>query len=257
MFDQTWEGLFVNDKKFVNYELEKGLSINLYKDSLLAKLIYRGDFELEELDYMNQVLKDGDTFVDVGANIGLFSLFASRRVGALGKVILFEPSPKTYRRTVENIEINKCSNVVLNQLGISDKPDQLSLNISGDGYDAWETFAPDTSKRFQHQVTVPVTTLDIILDKEDKSKIKLIKIDVEGWEKFVLLGGTQFFTQFKPIVMLEFTEDNTKMAGYAVTELYDIMVAWGYEWYAFEKGKLVSSARKESYPYENLIAIKK
>lgn len=255
-FDKQWSDLFVGGKQFIKHTLDNGCFINLYFDSLLAKLIYRGDFEQEELAYINKTLVAGDSFVDVGANIGLFSLYASQKVGATGKVITFEPSPKTFNRLKENIELNGCTNTHLHQLGISDKPGELSLNISGDGMDAWETFAPDLNNRFQDQVKVPVVTLDDMLANENKEKIRIVKIDVEGWEKFVLKGAEQFFTTYSPIIMLEFTEENTQMAGYAVTELYDIVSMWGYTWYAIENGNLKPSPRKENYPYENLIAIK-
>lgn len=255
-FDQKWTSLFESGNQSLKFELEDNLFINLYQDSLLAKLIYGGAFELEEISYLKNVLKAGDTFVDIGTNIGLFTLYASKRVGENGKVISFEPSPKTFSRFNENVELNNLHNVSLNQIGLSDKEGELTLNISGNGMDAWETFAPDLNNKFQNKTSVPVSALDLRLQSEDKSKISLVKIDVEGWEKFVLLGGEKFFKEYSPIVMMEFTEVNTSAAGYEVTQLYDIMNDWGYKWYAIKNGNLVPSPRKSSYPYENLIAIK-
>ena len=255
-FDKKWNSLYENGNLSLKYELEDNLYINLYQDSFLAKLIYRGAFELEEINYLKSVLKEGDTFVDIGSNIGLFTLYASKRVGENGKVLSFEPSPKTFSRFVENIELNQLNNVSQNQIGLSDKEGELTLNLSCNGMDAWETFAPDFSNKFQNQTLVPVSTLDLRLMSEDKSKIHLVKIDVEGWEKFVLLGGKQFFKEYSPIVMMEFTEENTNAAGYKVTELYDMMKDWGYNWYTIKNGVLVPSMRKLSYPYENLIAKK-
>jgi FkbM family methyltransferase len=255
-FDKKWNSLYENGNLSLKYELEDNLYINLYQDSFLAKLIYRGVFELEEINYLKSVLKEGDTFVDIGSNIGLFTLYASKRVGENGKVLSFEPSPKTFSRFVENIELNQLNNVSQNQIGLSDKEGELTLNLSCNGMDAWETFAPDFSNKFQNQTLVPVSTLDLRLMSEDKSKIHLVKIDVEGWEKFVLLGGKQFFKEYSPIVMMEFTEENTNAAGYKVTELYDMMKDWGYNWYTIKNGVLVPSMRKLSYPYENLIAKK-
>ena len=98
--------------------------------------------------------------------------------------------------------------------------------------------------------------MDIELEEVDKSNIKLVKIDVEGWEKFVLNGGRDFFVKFSPIVMVEFTEENTFNVGYGVHEIYDIMQNYGYTWYRIRNSKLVIEIKKMHYPYDNLIAIK-
>jgi hypothetical protein len=83
-----------------------------------------------------------------------------------------------------------------------------------------------------------------------------VKIDVEGWEKFVLYGGKDFLVNYNPIVMVEFTEENTFNAGYPVYDIYDIMQDFGYVWYGINNGELVKKEKKLHYPYDNLIAIK-
>jgi FkbM family methyltransferase len=252
--NKQWNNLF-NGKDFFEYNLYDYAKINLYKDSVLSRLIWN-NFEKDETDYMCKVLKKGDVFVDIGSNIGLFSLIASKIVGNEGKVICFEPSPLTYTRLKENVTINNYNNLDVRNLGLSDSIGELAFYVSNNGYDAWNSFSPSADNKLELSIKVPVSTLDFELSDIDKSKIKLVKIDVEGWEKFVLLGAKKFLINFNPIVMVEFTEQNTFNSGYPVHEIYDIMNSYGYTWYRLQKGELVLEEKKLYYPYDNLVAIK-
>jgi FkbM family methyltransferase len=249
-----WNNLF-NENKFFEFNLDNNIKINLYKDSVLSRLIYDG-FEREETDYLIKTLKKGDIFVDIGTNIGLFSLLASKIVGDEGKVLCFEPAPLTFSRLQENISLNDFRNIDARNIGLSIEKAELTFYVSNNGYDAWNSFAQSQDNKLESSIQVPVSTLDFELKDIDKSKIKLVKIDVEGWEKFVLYGGKDFLVNYKPIVMVEFTEENTFNAGYPVYEIYDIMQGFGYEWYRISNGKLVKEVKKIHYPYDNLIAIK-
>lgn len=252
--NKSWNRLF-NEKDFFEFNLNNDVKINLYKDSILSRLIYDG-FEKEETDYVASILKEGDVFIDIGANIGLFSLIASKIVGDLGLVISFEPSPNTFIRLVENVKLNTINNIDVRNIGLSDKKEELVFFVSKNGYDAWNSFAPRHDNILEESISVPVSTLDLELNDIDKSKIKLVKIDVEGWEKFVLFGGKDFLINYSPVVMIEFTEENAFNAGYPVYDIYDIMKDFGYMWYRIIKGELVLENKKMRYPYDNLIAIK-
>lgn len=252
--NESWDNLF-NEKRFFEFNLENDVKINLYKDSVLSRLIYEG-FEREETDYLTKILKKGDFFVDIGTNIGLFSLIASKIVGDEGKVLCFEPAPLTFSRLRENISLNDLKNVDIRNIGLSDAKGELTFYVSNNGHDAWNSFAPSQDNKLESSIQVPVSTLDIELKGIDRNKIKLVKIDVEGWEKFVLYGGKDFLINYSPFVMVEFTEENTFNAGYSVHEIYDIMQDFGYVWYRLSNGELVKEVKKLYYPYDNLIAIK-
>jgi FkbM family methyltransferase len=250
-----YQSLYKNNL-FFEHNLGKDLKMNLYKDSVLSKIIYDG-FEQEELNFVKNILKNGDVFIDIGANVGLFSLIASQCVGKEGQVIAFEPAPTTFNRLLENQELNNIKNIDARNIGLSDELGELLFYVSDTGFDAWNSFAPSTNNKLQKQIAVRVTNLDYELQNLDKAKIKLVKIDVEGWEKYVLKGGEKFFKNFSPIVMVEFTDENTFNAGYSVHEIYDVMVGYGYEWYTVKDGKLLKESKKMYYPYNNLIGIKK
>jgi FkbM family methyltransferase len=253
--DRQWQHLFDGNNSY-DHKMHDQIKIRLFKDNALSRLIYNG-FESDELEFTRKYLRNGDFFLDIGCNIGLFSLTAAPLVGEKGKIICFEPSPLTFTRLLENISLNGFKNIFPINIGLSDKDTVLKFNISNNGYDAWNTFAPSVElEKLQESINVEVSTLDKQLGNVEKEKISLIKIDVEGWEKFVLKGGERLFKDFDPVVMIEFTESNTFAAGYFVQELYDILFDWGYKWYRLEGNGVKPETKRIHYPYDNLIAIK-
>lgn len=251
---RKWEKRF-KEKESFQFSLSSNVKIQLYKDSVLSRHIFNG-FEQQEINYLTSVLKKGDIFIDIGSNIGLFSLLASEIVGDTGMILSYEPSPSTFLRLKENIEINHFKNIEARNLGVSNQSGELMLHISQNGHDAWNSFAPSEDNKLEKVVMVPVTTLDKELENINKSQIKAVKIDVEGWEKYVLLGGKRFFKEYQPIVMVEFTEQNTFNAGYSIHEIYDLLELWGYQWFCFIDGELIPERKRIHYPYNNLVAIK-
>ena len=85
--EQQWLNNFKGEKSFVD-DIDEKTKIILYKDSVLSKSIFEG-FEVDEIIFMKRFLNRGDTFLDIGANIGLFSLIASGITGPSGKVISY------------------------------------------------------------------------------------------------------------------------------------------------------------------------
>jgi FkbM family methyltransferase len=251
---KQWESQFLNQEYF-HFDINNRVKIRLFRDSKLSELIYFG-FEKKEQLFIATVLKEGDYFIDIGANIGLFTLIAADVVGPNGRVIAFEPTPKTYNRLLTNIELNAFDNIDVYNIGLSSSAQKLQFNISNNGYDAWNSFAASNFSVLNEQIMVDVSTLDFELTKYDKSKIRLVKIDVEGWEKFVLNGGVDFLKKYSPQLLIEFTEQNTFAAGYMVQEVYDFMVDLGYKWYGLKETELVPTEKQLHYPYENLVAKK-
>ncbi len=251
---KKWKALFQSSDSII-FPLSDTLKIKLFQQSAISELIYKG-FEETEIQFLKETLQEGDYFLDIGANIGLFSLFAAERVGKSGKVIAFEPAPDTFQKLTENVKINNFTNVELHNLGVSDQVAKIPFFVSQNGYDAWNSFGNLTNKSETIATEVEVKPLDRFLSTIDAAKIKLVKIDVEGWEKFVLKGGEHFFKTQQPVVMMEFTESTCFEVGYMVQELYDIMETYGYRWYELKNQQLIPHKKQIHYPYNNLIAKK-
>jgi|SRR5579862_8365568 len=257
--DKKWKDLFKNEERVI-IEIYPGIKFFLYKDNILSKLIYNG-FEEDEISFIHSYLETGDYFFDIGANVGLFSLIAASKIGKEGKIFSFEPTPSTYNKLLENIGLNKFENITPINIGLSDKEEYLKLKISDLGYDAWNTFAPSNDIKVLEEVIVPVKSLDDVIKEYsiDFGKVSLIKIDVEGWEKFVLNGATSLIaSENAPVFLMEFTESNTFNAGYLCQDLYDLMEGYGFKWYSYNKKEncLNWDKKRLHYPYNNLIAVK-
>jgi FkbM family methyltransferase len=248
------------DREVIVHDLANDLKINLYKDSVLSKLIYYG-FETDEIDFVNGFLDSGDYFLDIGANIGLFTLYASKGVGVEGAVLSFEPSQKTFNRLKENCSLNGLTNVRSYRLGLSDRDENLELNISENGYEAWNTFVESDDQKFSRKELVSVKSLDHFLNEIelDIKKISLIKIDVEGFEMRVLKGAQQLLSgPDSPVFLIEFADANANSAGSCCHEIYKFLGGFGYLWYTYDlKHKLlVYDPMRINYSYVNLIAIR-
>ena len=127
-------------KGYLKKKIQRGIRMRLFFESKMCKLIYFDDFEKAEQRFINKFLRPGDIFVDVGANIGLFTLIAAKLVGKRGHVYAFEPSSRIHQRLIDNIKLNNLTNVSCYQLALSDRDGEAILYVPLDGYDAWSSF---------------------------------------------------------------------------------------------------------------------
>ncbi len=247
-------------REYVEARIEHGLRMRLHFDSELAHLIYCDDFETRERHFMNAFLRPGDVFVDVGANIGLFSLIAARRVGRSGAVYAIEPAQKTFRRLQDNVKLNDFLNVQCFQLALSDESGEFPFYTSEDGFDAWNSIAhPIAGKSFSKEYIQCVRWDHFARLHNLVGKVAMMKIDVEGWETRVLGGGYEALSrEDAPILQIEFTEEAAASAGSSCKDLYHMLEGFGYSMFCYDlrTRKLVHDPLREKYPYVNLIAAK-
>lgn len=151
--------------------------------------------------FIQKHLKPGQTFLDIGAQVGYFSVLASELVGDKGKIIAFEPAKDNHDLLVENLSRNGCTNVKVSLLALSDKSGEATLNRSTDaGGHSLEK--PETPNGKTEQVQVE--RLDDVLDIQKKMKDEMvwIKIDVEGAERQVLEGMSDILKRDKPLTLI-------------------------------------------------------
>jgi len=173
-----------------------------------------GSFEHEKQRQIANELRPGDVFYDVGANVGLYSLLAARRV-ATGTVYAFEPLPRNIEYLRKHLELNRVSNAELLELAICDvvgiasfqEAENSSMGHLGDG---------GTTR-------VRTATLDSFLLHETILPPRLIKIDIEGTELLALRGACEVFRRFRPVLFLATHSRELH------TECVQLLVSWGYE----------------------------
>ena len=241
------------------YNLNSNVKINLYKDSHLCHMIINDCFEKDELTFATRFLKSGDFFLDIGSNIGLFSLIASPIIGNKGSIMAIEPGLQTYNRLVENVKLNKFTNIHTLNLALSNIEEEREFFVDKTGYDAWNSLGKPSAGNFHEKEVIQTKTLDRLVVEYSHTQIDLIKIDVEGWELPVLQGAKQVLSQKNaPVLMVEFTEENAKNAGFTCRKIFEIGIEYGYRWYEYSitENQLNVVNIKDEYLYENLFAIK-
>ena len=151
---------------------------------------------------VTSILEPGDTFVDIGANIGWFSIIGSLIVGESGKVISFEPDRLNYQILQNNILRNNISNTIAYNSGVSSEDGLATFYRSKDNFGDHRFSNEEFEKR--EQVLASLVNPSNILLKN--SRIRLIKSDTQGFECQVLMGLINYIhsVSHKPILLLEF-----------------------------------------------------
>ena len=174
---------------------------------------------------VQMVLRDGDTFIDVGANEGMISLLAAHIVGPTGKVIAFEPNPVPRAALEAAIERTGICNVQLRALGLGAQTAELVLSVprinSGEG----SFGTPDYEDAELDRLTCPVRRGDDELRGEFP---RLIKVDVEGFEAQVFAGLEATLSGARPVLVTEVVSQHLANAGSTAEALTAILEAHGY-----------------------------
>lgn len=212
------------------------------KDIVSAGIISSKNYEKEIESKINEIVKPGMNVIDIGANMGYFTLILSHLVGSKGKVFAFEPNPTMNEILKKNCEINNLKNVKIFQEALAESKGNLKLFFPGEGYEAWGSFRPPLNKyKTTKEVLVKTTTLDTILEKYGVKKVDFVKMDVEGAEYSIFKGSKKTISsKGKPIIIFECAESNTKLFGHNVLNVLQYLSKFNYEitqishgnWYA-------------------------
>jgi len=157
-------------------------------------------WEPEVTRAIDRTVVPGMTVADIGAQSGFYTLLLSKRVGAQGKVIAFEPLPANYRLLEENLRLNKIENAIVRREAVADRTGALNFQFPLDepSLIAGPVLAEDSTGAFD----VPCVSLDDFVAGQLNS-LDLIKMDVEGAEGSVLAGATKTLQQFHPNLIIE------------------------------------------------------
>jgi FkbM family methyltransferase len=153
-------------------------------DILQRYIFYFGKWEPMISHVTEQLLRKGDVYVDVGANIGYYTLLASNCVGGSGKVVSIEASPTIYSLLSNNIARNRASNIRLVNVAASDRRNTLVI-YAGERSNIGKTTTIE-ARGFRKECSVQALPIDEILSVDELHRVSLIKIDIEGAELPVL-----------------------------------------------------------------------
>lgn len=226
------------------------------KGALDHELMYNG-FEEIEMRFVERLLRPGMTVVDIGAHHGLYTLLASKRVGASGRVIAFEPSPRECKRLAKHVRVNRCHNVEIQPCALGQHRGEADLFVVN-GYRDWGNSlrppaVPDPTRR----VRVQVQRLDDLLEERGIEQVDFIKLDAEGGELAVLHGAPRLLQSApRPAILAEVEDIRTRPWGYQAREIMQLLARWNYRWFALsEIGTLYPASPDEECCDSNFVAL--
>jgi FkbM family methyltransferase len=191
---------YTNEKRKI---VRKGVKFIVHPADLSQWFIFSGNYDTHVQSALSRISPDQSVILDVGANIGHFSLILAeqlRRKGLEKKIIAFEPNPKVYQLLLKNIRLNPRLKrfIEVNPVALGDTPTIMRISVprrnSGAG-----TLTSTYHDESHDDFFVRLTTLD---DHVSLS-VEFIKIDVEGFEYPVLVGATQTLKKYRPAIYVE------------------------------------------------------
>lgn len=250
----TKMGLTKNVKKESSFD--SGTRINLDLEDWIQKQIYFfGHYEVEKAEtlFWKSLIKDNDIILDIGANIGYYSLMASKRIKS-GKIYAFEPVKQTYAKLIKNIELNNFQNIVPVNKAVSNKEDIIEIYVADNKNTGTSSITNHAHFSGEKQPVVAIP-IDSFVRENKIPKVDIIKIDVEGAESLVIEGMQETLIKFNPYILIELIDERLKAAGSSLILIYDFLEKLGYSPFQTNAELILTPAAK--YKEGSLIIFKK
>lgn len=205
------------------------------KRSNPIEILNFGEYEIDEVEMIKNLLEEDYTVFDIGGNIGYISLLISKYIKS-GQIYAFEPIKKTYDYFVENIKLNDAKNIKVNNLAFS------NCNGQAEFYYYAELSGNCSMRKLNEEANNQVITCEVrkIDDyvSENNLKIDLIKCDTEGSEYLVFQGAEETLRRDKPIIFTELLRKWSTKFGYHPNEVIEYLRGFGYSCFRMVEGGL-------------------
>lgn len=194
-----------------------------------------GSYESEETAFLKSVFHDGDVFLDIGANLGWYSLVLGRQCPR-ASIFAFEPIPSTVSVLERNVRLNRLDNVEAIAMGMFNEEAELNFIFVEDvsGATSLKMAGQTRGRAPAREVLCKTTTLDAFCASRDL-RPSLIKIDVEGAELMVVQGG-QKTLENTPIILVELLRKWSREFGYHPNDVFTHLARYGYQAWEFVEG---------------------
>jgi FkbM family methyltransferase len=214
----------------------------IVRDDHTGPMVYLGQFECDEVAFVNRFLKPGMTVLDLGAHHGYYTLLSSKLVGPQGRVFAFEPSPRERKALRLHVRINLCWNVRVQGLALGEEKTEADLHVVAGGETGCNSLRPPRVVGKTAPVRVRVTRLDDWLGDRKIGRVDFIKLDVEGAELDVLKGASGLLQRRpRPVILAEVQDVRTLPWGYRAKEIIDHLRNMGYTWFRLSESGCVQN----------------
>lgn len=234
---------FLEDFKLILYPSK---SIGQWK-----YLINYRSHDQENFEFLTNIVKPGNNIIDIGANIGFYTLFFKKLVGIKGAVVSIEPFKDTFDHLIENLKINNINTDYAFNLALSDKEEKLQIFEHKEN-DGKNSLIQDPNNSPKYQIVTKKFD-DFFQEKLVQlgiDKVTLIKIDVEGWEIHVLQGAQKYLEINSPLLMIEF---NGEKYFDKSLEVFKFLNNIGYSCFSIVGKKLLKIKEKDMVNFKGLV----
>lgn len=225
-----------------NIKLPYGVLYLNPDDAVVSGALSLGVYEPYQVSLFAETITPSMTVVDIGANIGLYSILAGNRVGSEGHVFAFEPEPRNMAFLKKNISANALTTTVEPvQAALADREGEsvLHLHRTNKGRHSLVDYQETDAS-----ITVRTTTLDSFFRAHKIDRVDIIKIDVEGAEGFVLDGMRETLRLHRPGIFFEFFPLALKASGHDPKRILETFTNLGYTLYEIhEQKKMIEQIR--------------
>jgi FkbM family methyltransferase len=206
------------------------------KRTTVLEVLNFGKYEEDDASMLFSMTEKDFTVLDIGANIGWYSLNFSKILTA-GEVYSFEPIPDTYSNLQSNILLNKAANIKSFNLALSNVNGETEFFYNPDELGAASARNIKDLNDIK-KVKCKTQTIDSFVTEKKINKLDLIKCDVEGGELFVFEGGKNTFTEFKPVIFTEMLRKWSAKFNYHPNKIIEFFSGFGYNCFIVNNGKL-------------------
>lgn len=210
--------------------LDSKLMINKKDPHIGLFLLKTGEYEPIQTELFLQTTSKGDCVLDIGANIGYYSVLAAKKVGETGRVFAFEPDKNNFISLEENLKLNGLTNVKSEAVAVGDYEgfSDLYVNTKHRGRSSFVKNFNETSDTLSYKVAL--STLDEYAKKNNIKNIDVLKIDVEGYEIPVLKGGINTLkASLGTKMFVECNPESLKGSSHTVDELLAVIYDLGFD----------------------------
>ena len=193
-------------------------------------LLVDGSYEKYETELFKKLIKPGQVVVDIGANIGYYTLIASRLAGEAGRVYAFEPGPESFKLLLKNIRINNCANIIPVLKAVADRSAKTKLYLHNIDY-CTVSLAEDNIRPLKgYSIDTETVALDeFFVDTAKEQKIDVIKTDAEGAEGLIIAGAERVLRNNGLSILLEFWPFGLQHVGSDPLQLLDRLRGYGFK----------------------------
>lgn len=216
----------------------------------IGQNIYLGNYDNEEVDLYQHLLERDHVVIDVGANIGFYTLLFSNLVTG-GHVFSFEPSTRERSLLKKNVDLNERANVTVVDRGLGSETTTENLYINNRNFG--NNVINDVLSGLPFE-TIQVDRLDNFISENRLTRVDLIKMDVEGYEIEVLKGSQRSIRQFMPLISFESWSTHNKQFTKNLSKEMDFLSDLGYEFFQFREHSLFKVGEGDLISSVNLIA---